>query len=218
MPTTTNFYATNDGGLEKNGMATWVGVHDASASNGAPTTYIPNAAYWRTVDSLYWISRGCADFDTDAIGAGSTITAASAFFYLNGIVRGTLERWYNIYSSNTAVPFTTDDYDQLGSTAYATGIQEDSIAAAYNEFVMNGTGIAAISKTGTTKIGTREATFDAANSAPTAQENTYCHFESSQYVGTDHDPYLAVTYTEEAAVNPTVSYSPTSSAGGGGVM
>lgn len=220
MPTTTDFYATNDGGLDYSAGADWGTAHDAAAAGTLDPDRIYATAYWRTVDSLYYIQRGFMDFDTSTIGT-DTVTSASVFLYGSAVAAGdTLSRTINIFSSNSSATLAVGDYDQAGTTEYATDIAHTSISVvAYNEFVMNATGIAAIDGGGTTKLSSREATFDAPNSAPGTKQNIYCFFYSSATAGTSTDPYLRVTYGAAATpVNVTVSYSPTASTGGGGAM
>lgn len=106
----------------------------------------------------------------------------------------------NVYSSapasNTAL--VAGDYDGLGSTAYCdTPITYDNYSTTgYNDFTLNATGIAAISKTGITKFGLREVTYDVGGATPTHPESDLW-FRLKGYFsdkGTTYRPKLVIAY------------------------
>jgi|GEM_PF-2542591 len=103
-------------------------VAGSSASDTAQSGFVAQA--WRENDSTSRaLTRGFFLFDTDGIPAGSTINSATLSIYgATSADGGNLDPNINIYSSspasNTAI--ITDDYDQVGSTAFSTAIAFDS--------------------------------------------------------------------------------------------
>lgn len=203
-PTTDTFYANagGDGAVRTFGsgggwFATARGAatgHDAYGGNtGHYSAYVdpPNGL----------ISRGFYPFDTSALPDGATITAASLFVYSyvtpgTGGGGSTDNKSVCVVESTQASPtaLTTADYDQVGSTLLADRIPFSSFpSAGYQEIPLNATGLAAISKTGYTKLALI-AGYDFDNVAPTTD---WCGFASkfSDETGTSMDPYLKVTYT-----------------------
>ena len=103
-------------------------------------------------------------------------------------------------ASNTAL--AASDYGNLGSTRFATDIAYDSLSTvAYNDFTFNATGIAAVSKTGISKFGTRMA-IDLDNGSPTWTDSNQTDFGVifADTALTTTDPKLVVTH---AAPPPT---------------
>jgi hypothetical protein len=108
-------------------------------------------------------------------------------------------------ASNTAL--TPTDYTTLGTTEFSNKIGYSSCdTTAYQPFSLNTAGIAAISKTGITKFGLREATYDITGTAPSWEEyknmKIYCRY--ADYSGTASDPKLVVE-TATAPVLDTAS-------------
>lgn len=104
----------------------------------------------------------------------------------------------NIYSSspasNTAI--AAGDFDSFGSTAFATAITYAGFSTGYNDFTFNSTGIAAINKSGISKFGARNASYDVAASAPTwaSGGEAAMRIFYSEY-GSGYKPKLVITYT-----------------------
>lgn len=148
--------------------------------------------------------RGIFLFDTSALGSSASISAATFSLYQTD--KGddlSITPNINVYSSNPAsnTSLANGDYDSLGTTAFATAITFASFNSGYNDFTLNASGIAAIAKTGITKYGTRNAEYDAADSAPTwsSSQTSYLECSSADETGTTQDPKLVITYT--AATN-----------------
>lgn len=156
-------------------------------------------------------------FDTSAIPDGDTISSATFSVYS-----------YAKANEFTAVPDMTiagatlasdaaianSDYEGTASntTKYTdTDISYASwVTAAYNNFALNATGIAAISKTGNTRIGGRNTADGFGGTTPTAaaggreyQVDTY----SVDQTGTSTDPTLVVEHAAAGATFiPYVSF------------
>ena len=155
----------------------------------------------------YGITRVLTLFDTSSLPDDATISSATASIY--GIssqidyVAWETEFYLAPYAvapaSNTAT--VAADYGTFGSTTFATAkVYGDLVLSAYNDFTLNATGLAAISKTGITKIGWR-TTADVADSAPTctstpgSDKYAVWRFGAAEATGTTNDPKLVVTYT-----------------------
>lgn len=109
----------------------------------------------------------------------------------------------NIYSANPASDITLvpGDYATIGSIPYCdTPITYSNwqITHPYwNTFYLNDTGLAAISKTGLTKIATRNANYDVSGIAPqwsSTEQHAYLRARCSEY-GIPQSPRLTVFYT-----------------------
>jgi len=140
-------------------------------------------------------------FDSSELPDSCTIITAILSLY--GYSKGNSGAWLptiNIYSSAPAseTGLEAGDFDSLGSTplcdtplTYAgmsTGI--------YNNLTLNAAGLSAISKTGKTKLGLRDATYDVAASAPTwgYLHRSWMQFYSAEKGG-DYRPKLTITYS-----------------------
>lgn len=106
------------------------------------------------------LSRGVFLFDTSSLPDGcSVISAALSLYGFDKDNEGSWTTYINIYSSNPVsdTALEAGDYDSLGTTAFC----DDEISytnwseTGYNEFVLNSTGLAVISKTGVSKFGAR---------------------------------------------------------------
>jgi hypothetical protein len=100
-------------------------------------------------------------------------------------------------ASNTAL--VGGDFDSFGSTSFCdTPVSYASFnTGGYNNFVLNDAGIAAISRTGVTRLGARNANHDASGIAPT-WSSAKMAFLKGYFAeqGTGYKPKLVVTYTE----------------------
>lgn len=156
--------------------------------------YSPN--YW------YHLDRMLALFYTEGLPDDASITQVIASVYGNSKVDP--QSWtpnLNVYASTPAsnTGLVAADYSQVGTTPYCdTPITYAGFSVTgYNDFTLNAAGIAAISKTGVTKLGFRNANYDVADVAPsnpTADRIAYlgCYFAEQ---GNGYKPKLVVTYT-----------------------
>jgi len=149
--------------------------------------------------------RGIETFDTSGLPDICTLTGATQSFYGKSKQDdGSNSPTANIYSSdpvaNTALE--ADDYDCLGDTPFCdTPITYNNwntgTPGASNDFVFNASGLAAISKTGITKLGLAEASYDKGAGTPSwgQYEKTQMWAWSAEK-GNGYKPQLVVTYTE----------------------
>jgi hypothetical protein len=162
--------------------------------------YIEAASTTNKWNSLY---RSIYLFDTAALGSDVTITGAVLSVY--GISKSDLSGFapnVNVYSSNPAsdTAIASGDFDSLGTTELATSKAfADLAVGGYCDFTLNAAGLAAINKTGITKLGLRNANYDVANTPPSWVSGAwtlYSVYFSEQ--GTGYKPKIVVTYTSKA--------------------
>ncbi len=149
-------------------------------------------------------------FDTSPLPDGKDITSAFVKAYIDDKDNWGSETPGLVVCSSTP---TTDtnviaaDYTKTGAVALSDTILYDDITVnAFNTFTLNAAGIAAISKTGITKLAIREATYDFANIAPTWSPNATMSFRiqmADKVAGAT--PILSVNYLipENAMVRVT---------------
>ena len=217
--TTTTFFpdpnvesTSVDGEVGKNDSSDYTTTHDA-ATGTAVNDSSGVISVWNTICTtpVYYIYRGFLLFDTSSIP--DTDTISSATFSAQGDAGGgtsngdtdSIAVVASTPASNTAL--ATADYDAVGTTQLSTGIGIGSIStAAYNDWVLNATGIANISTTGVSKFALR-TTKDISATTPTNTVTcTYAHFESADNAGTSVDPKLVVTH--EAAAPAVEEFVP----------
>lgn len=182
---------------------------NAATGSGADSSAELYFTYeFRSGLSDYRMFRNFTLFDTSSIPDGDTISSATysiCHFTTNAaddngdsvsIVGATP-------ASNTVI--VTADYDQLGSTKFATDIPFSTITGnnTFYNFPLNATGIAAILKTGVTKMGFRTA-LDIANTQPTGlgQRNFYGSNNAS------FDPALVVEHSSAVVTTLNLSETP----------
>lgn len=155
-----------------------------------------------TYDNLY---RSIFTLDTSALTAAAVI--ASATFSLYGSAKQdtfgaapTTDLYAVTPSANNNI--TGSDFTTFGTTSYTgSPLSYASFSTTgYNALALNATGLAAIAKTGITKIGVRNANFDVAGVAPTwtASAQSYVYGYFADQLGSTNDPKLEVTYSMQA--------------------
>jgi len=231
--TTDTFYpdadpeSTSMDGWQGEGNAdglSWSELHDESGGgtpmSGAwadqPELYI---GYQEDYISNKWtqLYRSMILFDTSALPDNANISSAVISIYGKEILNDVGNSIGScIYSANPAsnTDLSTADFDQYGTTELANTIAVgDFNDSAYNDHTLNASGIAAISKTGVSKFGWRESTYDAPDNTPPWQGNncgTYPCYDrfraySADETGTSKDPKLVVTYTPIQTLYATVT-------------
>ncbi len=157
-------------------------------------------------DTNKWqqIHRGIFLFDTSSLPGNTTITAAILSLWEDDTF-DQLGATPNIavYSALPASDTALDagDFNSLGSTPFSDPIAYgDIIPDAYNDFTLNADGLAAISKTGISKFGLRNPSYDVAGSSPpwSATLISFIRFKSAE-VSPSRAPKLVVTHTTGVA-------------------
>ena len=90
------------------------------------------------------------------------------------------------------------DFDSLGTTTFSTAITNTSWSTTgYNDFVLNASGLAAITVTGVSKFGAKETTYDLGGATPTwaaDSDNSISGYFADE-TGTANDPKLVIEHT-----------------------
>lgn len=159
--------------------------------------------------TYFAIQREIMLYDTSAIGAGQTVSAATLGIVSPGkIDSGSNSPTSAIYASNPAsnTALVNADYQTMGQVKFSDDITYASWNtddATYNTHTFNASGLAAISLTGISKFANLESTYDGANNPMTCGTGTAgFSSETADAAGTSLDPKLIVTY----APTPIASY------------
>lgn len=176
---------------------------NASASGGSGWYIQKN-----TGDSFAYFRRAMALFDTSTLGAVDISSAVYSYYVTskeragNGWTDAQMATSLVASSPASNTDIVADDFDQYGSTKFATdGAYASASVNAYFDFSMNATGIAAIAKTGITKLGIRCAA-DVDNSYPSDADPTGAHGVYGQSAEDANKPKLVITYEASATGAP----------------
>jgi hypothetical protein len=146
-------------------------------------------------------------FDTSAIGSSASVK--SGVFSVLGNAKlddNSATPDLNVYSSNPASDddLVNADYATFGTDAFSTPITYGSLnIAGYNDFNLNAAGLAAVSTTGISKLGCRNANYDVADELdPNNHDPNWVTGKVSSFIvqfaetaGTASDPKLVVTFS-----------------------
>lgn len=202
---------TVDGFLGATGTnVTWATLTGSAGSNAYDADANQGGVYLKagtTLDKYEELRRSIFLFKTSDLTSFAVISSAVLSIYSNSKSDGlSATPNVNIYSSAPASNTALDagDFDSLGSTEFATSIAyADWSIVGYNDFTLNASGLAAISKTDISKFGARNANYDVANVAPNWVSGGYSGFSFyfADQTGVTKDPRLVVTYTEPLEIN-----------------
>lgn len=141
-------------------------------------------------------------FDTSSIPDGDTVNSATFSVYGSSKVnQNSSSPDINLYSSNPASnnDLVNGDLQNVGTAAFSTTITYAGFSTTgYNDFTLNASGLANITKTGVSKFSLRNANYDVAQSVPTwnsasSVDGFYGYFADE--TGTSKDPKLVVVYS-----------------------
>ena len=151
-----------------------------------------------TTNEFTLVSRGQILFDTNALGASASISGVVNSYYgdlkSDDLGAPTIHIVASNPISNTVV--NSGDYQLISSTSFGSLVYSSMGIGSYNDITLNASGIAAVSKTGITKFGSRLA-WDIDNSfggSWISSDNTYMRVKSADETGNTKDPKLVVTY------------------------
>lgn len=154
----------------------------------------------------YILARSFFLFDTSPLTSAAIITAVVFSVKPHSTASGTITDGTDIHivssspASNTAL--VDQDYDQVGSTSFASMAGWTASDSTYRDFTLNANGRANVSKTGVSKFGARGSR-DLLDQAPTVGANqSLCRY--ADFAGTTDDPKLVVTYTLPTTVAKTI--------------
>lgn len=205
--TTSTFYpdpnvetTSVDGYFEITG-AVWATIRGATASDSVDDSGSPGWFGSYFIAGSYNIRRVMTLFDTSSIPDTDTVSSATLSVYCEAKASPDGPSAYVVSSSpasNTGL--VTGDYDQFGTTSFASKAYSSFTTSAYNDFSLDANGIANITATGVSKFGLLDGR-DFNNSAPTG--NNYIQMSMADNAGTSQDPKLVVIHAAPA-VDPNV--------------
>lgn len=215
--TTSTFYADAGDIAIRKANATWATVRSATAGDSTVNTS-PTYVGWEKEGAVYNGYQPFHPFDTSAISASDTISAATFSIYLNGDNTVADSQQLSISNSTQATwnSMGTGDFDQRGSTEGMTRINcPTGATSGYLDFTLNATGRGFIARNGETIPGSASASgktqlairwsSDLDNSTPT--NRTYMQIRMSEAAGTTSDPKLVVEHAAAVTFIPTIMMS-----------
>lgn len=190
-----------DGRLVQSDNTTWALARSSTGATPDVTEGAITVCQGETVGGTFNIARCVFLFDTSSLTTNATISAATYSLYSHATFNNT----ETINPANLSLvactpaatnTLATGDYNvaNWGTTKFATDVTLTAFVAsvAYSDMAMNADGLAAISKTGVTKIGIRASNDIAGDLAiPVARSFAFGNYAD---VGTNL-PKLVVTYT-----------------------
>lgn len=153
-----------------------------------------------TANQFSVMQRGLFGFDTSALGVSAVVSAAtfSQWFVstISSLGDTTVEITAGPTASNTTL--AAGDFQTIGRVAFATGFSVAGLTTgAYTDASLNASGLAAVSLTGITKLGTQLG-WDLANSFTgtwSSSVQTGVTVTFADQIGSANDPKLDVTFT-----------------------
>ena len=196
------FYTSAGDGWAQ-GSGTWDGAHD-SVSAGFTTNYTNNYFKVGSAESSgFYISRVSLPFDTSSIPDRATITSATVRLYATSIRNEDNDGndWINVVGTTVASETTLSapDYSKIGSsinnpTELATRIDISTMSSGnYYTWTLNTNGLAAINKSGITKLGLRDG-HDCVDHPIQNNTSNECQFASVENATVAYRPLLTVNY------------------------
>lgn len=166
---------------------------DSGSNNSGPYNIREGSNYVAMRRAIYL-------FDTSSIPDTNTISAAvHAVDYVSGNSTNTGNQYLvtcaSSPASNTALASSDYNVASWGTTNFGQSAELDAMTyPGYESVTMNASGLAAISKTGVTKLGVR-CTDDFDNTEPGGTDGgSEVSANFSEKTGTGDDPYLQVTH------------------------
>ena len=199
--------ATTVDGFVTSGYQSTIGAaHAVTTGDGASAVspYTPKCVLVRALHngSGFYLGRAFFLFDTAAIDDVATISAAvlslfgDSFAYVNNTSSTVEIVATNPASSNNLV---AGDFGNVSFTSFASVSHGSLSQSAYNDFTLNASGIANISKTGISKFGAVSGLDLNQTNFGSVQDNIMAFLEAD-YTGTANDPKLVVTYSTSTDV------------------
>lgn len=207
-------YPTHDQYITENTDAIWATVRgdtgDGVTDVDALYTYLLSTG---TSDIYDGLVRSGLTFNTAGIGAGHTITDAK--LWLNGnekrndFAGGSFDLSLVNFAPVNKVAYVATDYAKFGTTRYAADIAYAAFIWGWNTFTLTDYSAIDPINADSTVFGLRFSC-DTDNAEPTwgSVKVAYFAIYSVDYVGTDHDPSLVVTYEDAATPTPTPTPTP----------
>lgn len=217
MATLTVFSGTADGYVEE-GHATYATMQAGGNGDLGSNAFSFITVGQRETGGAYFGDEGFIGFDTSALTAAATISAAvlSLWFFND---QSTNDFTFNARLYDWGASLTEADWrtpSDLGGLTLAASVSTAGIGTgAYTGLTESGTNLqTGVNKTGTTNLVLASSRFES-STAPGSGVNEYINISSADEAGTTQDPKLVVTYTLpatrfyfSASNTPTPSITP----------
>lgn len=197
--TTSTIYSTTDDGIFlSDNKSTYTLARDATSA----TTFSGNGnlTHNSLISTTYYVRRQVTYFDTSVVGSDTISAATWSVATLTGGSASANSDSVVLVEFTGSQPFVSGDFDLFGTTSWGqkTLASFSGTNGVYNDISMNATGIAAINKSGVTKVGTRNLN-DINNSTPTGQN--YMRVYDADQTGTTVDPKLVIVHAAAVGGN-----------------
>lgn len=192
---------TCDGGSSSGYFSTMQLAHDATTGDGgyATSPFGNNCYIFRALRNAsgYYLGRVFFLFDTSSIDSGDTVSDAVVSLYGNSFAYGdpsvtTCEIVASNPASNTDI--VAGDFDAFSYTSFASIAFASMSQSAYNDFTLNASGVANVTKAGISKFGGLTGLDLNVTSMTSGHDNIFA-FKEAESAGTSTDPKLVVTHT-----------------------
>jgi len=199
MAELTVFASAGDGDITALNNSSWAVTRAGNSGLSVDATDDNGNCYIQRINAnSYYIRRLYFPFDTSALGAGATITAVDFdIYYENSGVTGMSGTEYGIIEGDmaSAITLVAGDWEPVSFTRLSTDKAQSVFSSAgYYTYSLNAAGLAAINKTGITKI-CLSSNWDIDNNQPSIASASFKSFRFSEYGGTGSDPKLTITYS-----------------------
>ncbi len=191
-PTNLDCYGTTaDGSILYSGSS-WSTVR---AHNGGDTVVTNDTdatlcMAWLLAGS-YYDMRGFLYPNTAGLPDTCTPTAAVLHLYVSAVTNAAQ---ITVYAGTQSDTLDAVDYNQ-NYTQAAWSSATSVTAGQYNNITLNAAGIAAINKTGITKMCIMESGHDVTGTTPPDATQYSVSIRYADYADTTYDPYVSITYT-----------------------
>ena len=151
----------------------------------------------------FLIDRILMTFDTSSIGS-ATVNSATLSLYDSNVFDDSNTNATSIVGyTGSSTSYSTSHFGNFGTTKYAADLAWASHSHTdYNDFALNGTGVANIVSHGVTKIGVR-ADKDVSATEPTT--SNYLRYNAGDHADSNTHPKLIVEHTSEP-VSPIMKF------------
>jgi len=231
-PTDSFFSGAGDGFVNRENTVSWADVHDTVTGTSANTVATTAEIQDYSVGASKGVRRIFLPFDSSAIPATNTVTAAEIRINITDACHGTGFNEFGVVQTSqpSETALTTSDFDKCGAITNPTeGAARTTISAvtcdANNTVTLNATGRGFVKKSGQasncgvtngfTCLGLRGEA-DMENVEPTVGTTTaicgavcsnnteFLRILTSEEAGTANDPQLTVTHSSAAVVTPNL--------------
>jgi RHS repeat-associated protein len=195
-----------DGNIRNDpGTATYAAANSASSGtsldpNGTGVYFLTN---YKQGTNDYLIDRIVTTFDTTSLGFATVDSATLSLYDSNTLDDSNTNATSIVGYTGSDASYSTTHFGNFGTTKYAADLAWAAHTHnAYNDFELNGTGVANIASHGVTTIGVR-ADKDVSATEPTT--SNYLRYNAADHADSNTHPKLIIEHSE-APITPNMKY------------